>query len=70
MWRHAELTDAELFALLHRRAIRLAGNRRTRIYGRLDCASGRRLRRVNRVFFASAEEARMAGYRPCRHCMR
>ena len=70
MWRHDVLTDAELFALLRRGAITLAGNRRARIYGRLDCGSGRRLLRRNRVFFASEQEAVAGGYRPCRHCMR
>ena len=70
MWRHADLTDAELFTLLRSRAIALAGNRRARIFGRLDCASGKRLLRTNRVFFSTEDEARAAGYRPCQRCMR
>ena len=70
MWRHDELTDAELFGLMHAGEIALAGNRRLKIYGRLDCASGRRMQRANRVFFADEQEAVRAGYRPCGHCMR
>jgi methylphosphotriester-DNA--protein-cysteine methyltransferase len=70
MWHHDELTDAELFSLLRAGAITLAGNRRLHIYGRLDCRSGRRMKRTNRVFFAGEAEAHAAGYRPCGHCMR
>lgn len=70
MWRHDELTDGELFSLLRRGAIAFAGNRRARIYGQLHCASGKRLLRRNRVFFASEQEALEAGYRPCLHCLR
>lgn len=52
----------------------LGGHRRSRIYGRLDCRAARRaLARggyvANRVFFASAEDAEAAGYRPCGVCL-
>jgi hypothetical protein len=52
----------------------LGGNRRGRIYGRLDCPSA--LRAIarsgyveQRVFFADEETARAAGYRPCARCL-
>ena len=52
----------------------LGGNRRSKIYGRLDCASAvRALLRgsgESRVFFADATAARAAGYRPCGSCLR
>jgi methylphosphotriester-DNA--protein-cysteine methyltransferase len=52
----------------------LGGNRRLRIYGRLDCPSARRaLPRGyarHRVFFADEATAIAAGYRPCAVCMR
>lgn len=52
----------------------LGGNRRSKIYGRLDCASAvRALSRgyaKNRIFFADAATARDAGYRPCGSCLR
>ena len=37
--------------------IGLGGNRRLRIYGRLDCASGQRMQAANRVFFRDVAEA-------------
>ena len=53
----------------------LGGHRRSRIYGRLDCA--RALRAIaeggyvaHRVFFADEAAAESAGYRPCGVCMR
>ena len=52
---------------------RLAGNRRLRIYGRLDCPSAVRAlphgyaRR--RVFFLDEASAVAAGYRPCGRCL-
>ncbi len=53
---------------------RLAGHRRSRIYGRLDCPSAlRAIARggyvTERVFFLNERTARAAGYRPCGVCM-
>ncbi len=52
----------------------IGGNRRSHIYGRLDCPAA--LRAIarggyvkHRVFFLSEEDARAAGYRPCAVCM-
>ena len=67
---HAALSPAQLFGRLRAGRIRFAGNRQLRIYGRLDCASGRRMRVQNRVFFASEAEAWAQGYRPCGNCLR
>ena len=51
----------------------LGGNRRLKIYGRLDCPSAlRALPRgyaKRRVFFADEATAIAAGYRPCAVCM-
>jgi hypothetical protein len=53
---------------------RLGGNRVSKIYGRLDCASAiRALPRgyaKRRVFFTDEATAVAAGYRPCAVCMR
>lgn len=53
----------------------LGGNKRLKIYGRLDCPSA--LRHINnshyvkyRVFFRDEETAIEAGYRPCGICMK
>jgi hypothetical protein len=52
----------------------LGGNRRSRIYGRLDCPAA--LRAIarggyvsHRVCFLSEDHARAAGYRPCAVCL-
>ena len=67
---HDQISDSGLRAAIRRQTIRLAGNIRDKIYGRLDCRSGRRMKRVNRVFFADEPEAVSLGFRPCGHCMR
>ena len=69
MIEHGALNDGELFALIRQEKITLAGNRNLMIYGRLDCFSGKRMQRENRVFFASEDEAQLLGYRPCGNCM-
>jgi hypothetical protein len=50
------------------------GHRRTKLYGRLDCASARRALEAggyatHRVFFADEPTAAAAGYRPCAVCL-
>ncbi len=70
MFWHCDLTPAQVFGLLRTRQITLAGNARVRIFGRLDCRSGRRMLRQHRVFFVDEAEALAAGYRPCAHCLR
>ncbi|MBN7813567.1 metal-binding protein [Algoriphagus sp. H41] len=47
-----------------------AGNSKLRIYGKLSCTSGKRMKRENRVFFRSEKEAIENGFRPCEHCMK
>lgn len=50
--------------------ISLGGNKRLKIYGKLNCCSGKRMKVENRVFFKNGQEAIQCGYRPCGHCMR
>jgi len=50
--------------LIDEGTITLAGNKRLRIYGRLDCWSGKRMLWKNRVFFAGETSAISQGYRP------
>jgi len=45
-----------------------AGHRGLKIFGRLDCHSGKRMKRENRVFFHTMEDAIIQGYRPCKNC--
>lgn len=70
MIRHGAIGRDELRTFIERGAIALAGNWRLKIYGLLTCASGKRMKKVNRVFFKNEEEALKAGFRPCGHCMR
>ena len=45
-----------------------AGHRGYKIFGTLDCKSGMRMNRQNRVFFLELEDAVAQGYRPCKLC--
>ena len=49
--------------------VTLGGNKKLKIYGKLRCKSGKRMKPANRVFFSDEQEAINAGYRPCGHCM-
>jgi methylphosphotriester-DNA--protein-cysteine methyltransferase len=67
---HKNISDAVLRGLIKQREIHFGGNRNLKIYGLLQCKSGKRMKRENRVFFLSAEEAIANNYRPCGNCMR
>lgn len=69
MWPHKNLNDIELRGLIRQQQVRWGGNQKLKIYGRLQCASGKRMKRENRVFFKSELEAKQMGFRPCGHCM-
>jgi hypothetical protein len=69
MWYHTELRDTELRRLLRTGEITLAGNVRLKIYGTLQCYSGKRMKRKNRIFFTDEVEAVNLGFRACKHCM-
>ncbi|MEX1064243.1 MAG: Ada metal-binding domain-containing protein [Candidatus Paceibacterota bacterium] len=48
---------------------RYAGYEPRKIFGRLDCKSGKRMmKKKNRVFFLTWQDAIDAGYRPCKVC--
>ena len=49
--------------------IKLGGNKKLKIYGTLNCASGKRMKIENRVFFKNEEEAIANNYRPCGNCL-
>lgn len=67
---HTEISDLALRSGIRNGLILLGGNRKLKIYGELRCVSGKRMKRENRVFFGSEEEALQYGYRPCGHCKR
>lgn len=76
MLRQSDLGDPsfaiskKLYQLIKAGKIRFAGNIPGKIYGRMNCVSGKRMKPANRIFFGSANEAKLASYRPCGHCMR
>lgn len=59
-----------LFTKIKNKQIALAGNKKLKIYGTLDCRSGKRMKKENRIFFFSEDEARQSGYRPCGNCLK
>jgi hypothetical protein len=73
---HIELGDTafrrmrRLQMLINNGEVQLAGNSKLKIYGTLNCSSGKRMKTGNRVFLESEAEAKNMGYRPCGHCMR
>lgn len=69
MIEHTSVSRGRLRGLIRRRTLRLAGHSGHRIYGRLSCRAGMRMKRENRVFFIDEAEARAAEYRPCGNCM-
>jgi methylphosphotriester-DNA--protein-cysteine methyltransferase len=70
MIRHGDLSDKALKIMLQQKLVNFGGHRSLRIYGHLDCSSGKRMKRLNRVFFKSEQEAKEHGFRPCGHCMK
>lgn len=47
---------------------KFAGWKKGKIFGRLDCRSGMRIKKENRVFFLTWDDAIEQGYRPCKIC--
>jgi methylphosphotriester-DNA--protein-cysteine methyltransferase len=70
MIHHLEINDLYLRSKIKQKIICFGGNRKLKIYGTLQCKSGKRMKRENRVFFASEKEAVKNGFRPCGHCMK
>lgn len=70
MIRHMEIDKASLRTKIKHHVFVLAGNSKLKIYGTLSCSSGKRMKRENRVFFLSEQEAVDSGYRPCGNCMK
>ena len=70
MIEHQKISDTELRTKLKNGEICLGGNRKLKIFGRLSCSSGKRMKRENRVFFFSEGEALQNGFRPCGNCMK
>ena len=70
MIKHKNISDSELRSKIKNQEIRFGGNKKLKIYGLLSCKSGKRMKRENRVFFSSEQEAIENDFRPCGHCMK
>ncbi|TCC93154.1 Ada metal-binding domain-containing protein [Pedobacter hiemivivus] len=68
MIRHNEISSRDLRNRIKNQTIRFGGNCKLKIYGTLSCASGKKIKKENRVFFISEKEALQNGYRPCGRC--
>ncbi len=68
MMLHSTIGKQDLRFKIQSGEITLAGNSRLKIYGLLNCKSGKRMNRDNRIFFKNEKEAIRSGYRPCAHC--
>lgn len=69
MQRHGEISGPELHRQIRRQQITLGGNSKLKIYGKLNCRAGKKMKKTNRVFFRSRAEATRQGFRPCGHCL-
>lgn len=70
MLRHIDIQDGELRSKIRHGELNFAGNAGLRIYGRLSCTSGKRMKKNNRVFFNDVLDALQHGFRPCGHCLK
>jgi methylphosphotriester-DNA--protein-cysteine methyltransferase len=66
---HQHINKRDLRQKIRSGEILVAGNLNLKIYGLLSCLSGKRMKKMNRVFFADEQEAIANGFRPCGHCM-
>ena len=58
-----------LVTLVKSGSITLGGHRLSKIYGRLDCRAGKRMKPENRLFFRNQTEAIEQRFRPCAVCL-
>ncbi len=70
MIQHTEISDMDLRSKIKYQEIRFGGNKKLKIYGLLNCKSGKRMKREKRVFFSNEKEAIESDFRPCGHCMK
>jgi methylated-DNA-[protein]-cysteine S-methyltransferase len=63
-----EGVDTNELVRLERARVRYVGSDTTKIFCTPTCRNARRIRPAHRVEFPSEKAAKVAGYRPCRHC--
>lgn len=67
---HTTISDTQVRKAIRNGLIAIGGNRKLKIFGNLNCTSGKRMKRAHRVFFDSEKEAILMGFRPCGHCLK
>lgn len=67
---HSNISDLALHGDIRKHRICFGGHKKLKIYGTLNCAPGKRMKKENRVFFISQQQALDHGFRPCGHCMK
>ncbi|UKB81576.1 Ada metal-binding domain-containing protein [Chryseobacterium sp. MEBOG07] len=70
MLQHSQISSESLRSKIHSGEVRFGGNKKLKIFGLLNCRSGKRMKKENRIFFTDEKEALQNNYRPCGHCMR
>jgi methylphosphotriester-DNA--protein-cysteine methyltransferase len=70
MLEHSKYTDHIIRRKIKSREITFAGNAKLKIFGTLSCSSGKRMKKIKRIFFTSCAEAIENNFRPCGHCMK
>ncbi len=69
MIKHNEISNIELKIKFGNNEICFGGNTSLKIYGKIGCNSGKRMKKNNRIFFNSGQVILSYDYRPCEHCM-
>ncbi|MDD7886183.1 Ada metal-binding domain-containing protein [Flavivirga sp. 57AJ16] len=67
---HKYTSAKHLYSKIKNKKVSYGGNINLKIYGKLNCKSGKRMKKENRIFFSSKEEALIFGFIPCGHCMK
>ena len=70
MIKHMQINSGDLRSEIKKKNICIGGNIKLKIYGTLECKSGKRMNKEKRVFFISENEAINNGFRPCGNCMK
>ncbi len=67
---HSHISPENLRSKIRSMEICFGGNKKLKIYGLLNCKSGKRMKKENRIFFTNEKEALQNKFRPCGHCMK
>ncbi|MFT7144339.1 MAG: methylphosphotriester-DNA--protein-cysteine methyltransferase [Alphaproteobacteria bacterium] len=68
---HLNISTNDLLKAIKRKDITFAGWTVGKIYGHLNCVSGKnKIKAQNRVFFSTEQDATNHDYRPCAVCMK